>query len=447
MALEPSFVTEYNRLLEADPWGAAEQSEMLVAGFRERGILFAGSPMASFLRPHFVERRQWAALRADGRRLLELAARVARKAFHGDVARLASYLGIPESHARWIRPDRGEPDVLLSRLDAFLTPEGPRFVEINSDAPAGFGYGDRMAEVFASLPVFQAFARRFPVQYQASSSALVDAILGLWQERGSGGSPTVAIVDFPEVRTLPDQEILREAFGERGVRCVLADPRRMRVGRGRLWDADTAVDVVYRRAVLTELVEREDEVREFLEAYEQGLALCVNPFRCRLSEDKGFFALLADEHFAHLLSEADQDFIGARVPWTRRLAERRTRRGVHEVDLVPYVLENRMELVLKPAYGYGGRSVFVGSETEPDAWSSAVEQGLDESWVVQERVPIPEERFPVFDGERLDFEWLKVNANPFYVRGAEVGAVTRASRSSVINVSAGGGSIPTFVVD
>ena len=41
---------------------------------------------------------------------------------------------------------------------------------------------------------------------------------------------------------------------------------------------------------------------------------------------------------------------------------------------------------------------------------------------------------------------LKVNANPFYVLGEAVGAVTRASRSSVINVSAGGGSVPTFVV-
>ena len=41
---------------------------------------------------------------------------------------------------------------------------------------------------------------------------------------------------------------------------------------------------------------------------------------------------------------------------------------------------------------------------------------------------------------------LKVNVNPFFVDGADVGAVTRASRSSVINVSAGGGSVPTFVV-
>jgi hypothetical protein len=67
--------------------------------------------------------------------------------------------------------------------------------------------------------------------------------------------------------------------------------------------------------------------------------------------------------------------------------------------------------------------------------------------VVQERVTIPEEPFPVFSGGRLAFELLKVNTNPFYVTGAEVGAVTRVSRSSVINVSAGGGSVPIFVVD
>jgi hypothetical protein len=66
--------------------------------------------------------------------------------------------------------------------------------------------------------------------------------------------------------------------------------------------------------------------------------------------------------------------------------------------------------------------------------------------VVQERVPITEEPFPVVDDGRLAFPPLKVNVNPFYVAGAEVGAVTRASLSSVINVSAGGGSVPSFVV-
>ena len=68
-------------------------------------------------------------------------------------------------------------------------------------------------------------------------------------------------------------------------------------------------------------------------------------------------------------------------------------------------------------------------------------------WIAQERVAVPEEEFPVFDAAGLvNFESLKVNTNPFYVGGASVGAVTRISRDAVINVSAGGGSVPTFVV-
>ena len=57
--------------------------------------------------------------------------------------------------------------------------------------------------------------------------------------------------------------------------------------------------------------------------------------------------------------------------------------------------------MLKPAHGYGGRSVLVGDETAPEAWAAAVQDGLREPWVVQERVHIPEEVFPRLedDGE------------------------------------------------
>jgi uncharacterized circularly permuted ATP-grasp superfamily protein len=198
--------------------------------------------------------------------------------------------------------------------------------------------------------------------------------------------------------------------------------------------------------VLSEIVEREGEVRAFLGAYRHRLCPFVNSFRCRLSEDKAFFAVLTDEAFAHLLSEDERRLVAATLPWTRRVAERRTLESGREVDLVPFVIENRERLVLKPTHEYGGRSVLLGSETSPGEWEAAVRAALDAPWVVQARVEIPEEPFPVFDGGSLDFVSLKVNTNPFYVAGQAVGAVTRASRSFVINVSAGGGSVPTFVV-
>jgi uncharacterized circularly permuted ATP-grasp superfamily protein len=438
-------IDAYHRLLQADPAAAREQAEGLREAFLRESVTFDGQAMPSFVRPHFVGRRDWDALRTEGHRVMDIAARMARDVFEGDVGRLCDFLGTPAREARWVSLDPGPPDVVLSRLDAFVTPGGPRFIEINSDAPAGFGYSDRMARLFEELPVFREFARSVPVSYQASDDALVRAVVARGDPRRK--RPRVAIVDWADVKTLPDQEILREAFEARGFPCVLADPREVEISGGRLHAAGGAVDLVYRRAVLSELVEREEEVHGFLEAYESGLCPFVNTFRCRLSEDKAFFAILTDETYAFLMSEDERALLGRVLPWTRRVAERRTLRDGRDVDLVPHILENREGLVLKPAHAYGGRSVFLGSETSAEEWEAATRAALDAPWVVQERVTIPEEPFPVVgEGGELAFVPLKVNANPFYVAGEEAGAVTRASRSSVINVSAGGGSVPTFVV-
>jgi hypothetical protein len=441
-------IVEYHRLLEAHPAAAGEQAAGLRQAFARERVTFDGQPMPSFVRPHFVARAAWDALRGQGVRVMETAARVAREVFDGDVGRLCAFLGTPAAEARWVALDPGPPDVVLSRLDAFVTPEGPRFIEINSDAPAGFGYSDRMAGLFQELPVFREFARRVPVDYQRSDAALVRAVVGQWPSSSDPGGPRIAIVDWADVKTLPDQEILREAFAARGFECVLADPRAVGVQGGRLRAEGKVVDLVYRRAVLSELVQREDEVQPFLRAYREGLCPFVNSLRCRLSEDKAFFAVLTDESFAALMSEEERALVSRVLPWTRRVAERRTLKDGREIDLLPFVVENREHLVLKPAHSYGGRSVFLGSETSPEEWEAAARAGLEAPWVVQERVTIPEEPFPVFDDETgdLSFVPLKVNANPFYVAGEEAGAVTRASRSSVINVSAGGGSVPTFVV-
>jgi uncharacterized circularly permuted ATP-grasp superfamily protein len=443
--LAAAAVARYHALIERDPEGALQQERALYEAFAARGVTFAGEPMQTFLRPHFVERGDWDTLLSGGRRLLELAARVARTAFDGDVARLGAFLGAPAAEMAWVSLDPGPPDVVLSRVDAFLSPMGPRFIEINSDAPAGFGYGDRMAQLFQELPLFQTFAREVAVSYQASSPALIASVL---REAAAAGvpAPVVAIVDWAEVKTRPDQEILQHDFQAAGVQCLLADPREMELSGGRLRAAGSPIDVVYRRAVLSELIAREDAVRDFMEAYRSGAARFVNTFRCHLSEDKAFFALLTDEVFHDLLSDDEVQFVARVVPWTRRLAERTTERDGRTVDLVPHVIAERAGLVLKPAHGYGGQSVLVGDETAPDVWEKAALRGLSEPWVVQERVAIPEEPFPVFTEGRLAFEPRKVNVNPFYAGGADVGAVTRMSRSSVINVSAGGGSTPVFVV-
>src|SRR5262245_48599699 len=92
-------VAAYNQRVQSDPAEALAQAAWLSEELRQKGVLYDGAPMQSFLRPHFVARGDWLRLRDVGRRLLELAARVARQAFGGDAGRLCAYLGTPQAEA------------------------------------------------------------------------------------------------------------------------------------------------------------------------------------------------------------------------------------------------------------------------------------------------------------------------------------------------------------
>src|SRR6185503_283513 len=92
----------YNRIVAAEPRAAAEQAEWLADAFARGGVTYDGRPMRTCLRPHLIARADWQRLRTEGRRLLDLAVRVARTAFDGDAHALCAWLGQPEAHARWI---------------------------------------------------------------------------------------------------------------------------------------------------------------------------------------------------------------------------------------------------------------------------------------------------------------------------------------------------------
>jgi len=407
-------------------------------------ITFGGLPMPTFLRPQFVDRDTWTTLTTSATQLIRLSKRVARTAFDGRLEDLLDFLGAPEAHRGLLRLEPPGPDVALSRVDGFIAHDRVRFIEINSDAPAGFGYADRMTEVFARLPLVGGMTTTDPLLVIGS----IDALVASLRAHARVANPRVAIVDLKTVRTRPDQEILREEFARRGLDTILADPRELEIAKGRLVADGQPIDLIYRRTVISEVLAIEKEAPAFFEAYAKSLAVFVNSFRCYLSEDKAFFAILTDERFASLLSEGERAFVATYVPWTRKVEDRKTEWRGRAIELLPWIEQHRERLVLKPTHGYGGDNVIVGSSADDRRWSDAVQNAsLKGGWIVQERVEIPEEEFPVFDaGGGLDFESLKVNTNPFYVGGAEVGAVTRISRDAVINVSAGGGSVPTFVV-
>jgi uncharacterized circularly permuted ATP-grasp superfamily protein len=158
---------------------------------------------------------------------------------------------------------------------------------------------------------------------------------------------------------------------------------------------------------------------------------------------------LSDEQYADLYNADELAAIEAHIPWTRLVGDRKTRFHSKEIELVPFIAENRDNLVLKPNDEYGGKGVVIGWETPQNDWNDALHHALTEPYVVQERVNLPTEDFPTVIDGKLNVSPRLVDADPFIFQGRTVnGCLTRLSTVTLLNVTAGGGSVvPTFIVE
>jgi hypothetical protein len=134
------------------------------------------------------------------------------------------------------------------------------------------------------------------------------------------------------------------------------------------------------------------------------------------------------------------------IPWTRILRPGRVSYGKWVVDLLDFVSDNRQRLVLKPASEYGGHGVSLGIETEQGEWDRIISGHAEAGdYIVQEYVPVPEEMFPTVEDGHVQMRLKRFNINPFGIGGRYAGMITRISDRAVINVSAGGGLLPSVV--
>lgn len=444
-------VDDFHRLITDDPVAAEADADQLDAALTARGVLFAGKPMPVHLRPHFFAPERRTRLETAAATVLRAALAAEGGLFDGDRERLYTALRIDDAERRLLRIHPGYEDaVVWTRLDAFPIGDDVFFLEFNHDAPAGVGYSAAMTEIYLALPIVRRFMQRYALTPDDPRPALLAALLDAYRAFGGTEHPTIGVVDWTDVRTSSDQLILRDYFTAQGHPTVIADPRDLTLRRGRLYAGDVRLDIVYRRVVTSELLTKLDETRDFITAYQTRAACFVNSFRCRVSENKAFFSFLTDPEQLTFLPEETRRTLATHLPWTRIAAEQTVRLpDGRRVDLCEHVVRHRTDYVLKPADAYGGTNVYVGGDTDEATWAQAVQRAVkdDALWVVQRRVPTPTEVFPIrrADGG-FDFQPMKYNANPFYLGGRVAGVVVRTSRSAVINVSAGGGSIPTFTV-
>jgi hypothetical protein len=307
-----------------------------------------------------------------------------------------------------------------------------------------------LAEATLGMPIIREFMHHYELRLLASRHNVMHALLDAYRQF-SGQSkrrPTMAILDWKEVPTYSEFVLTRDYLLGQGIHCVIADPRNVEYNNGKLTAEGVAIDLIYKRVLINELVERGGEDHPVVRAVRDRAVCMVNPFRCKLLHKKLSLAVLSDERNHELFTAGEIECIQQHIPFTRRVAEMQTLFHGENVDLLPFIDGNKDRFVLKPNDEYGGTGIVLGWEASDDQWQQALRHASNEPFIVQERIQLPVESYPVLANGKVSIEPRIEDTAPFVFYGQFMdGIMSRLSTESLVNVTAGGGSsVATFIV-
>lgn len=397
--------TVFDRLLVADLGDAAAEE------------LFAERPHLVSYAPVFVSASEIAPLRAA-------------------VAAIEAVVRLPGYRAEalgWASPiaqrDFGPRGVLMG-YDFHLTPDGPRLIEVNTNAGgaflnARFARAQRVCCATAGVGVESGEADAFEARAQAMFAQE-------WAlQRGAGSPRLIAIVDdAPEAQHLYPEFRLAKAVLERGGPAVeIADPRALSYVDGALRLHGQVVDLVYNR--LVDFAFEAPEHAALAAAYADG-AVVVTP-------NPHHHALYADKRNLILLSEADRVSAWGAAPEIEAALAAIPRTIAVTAANAERLWTERKAWFFKPTRGHASKGVYRGDKLTRRVWDEILAGG----YVAQAYAP-PSERIVEVDGRP---EPRKLDVRFYTYDGEIMLSAARLYQGQTTNMrTPGGGFAPLFVV-
>ncbi|MDQ7746354.1 hypothetical protein [Hydrogenophaga pseudoflava] len=319
--------------------------------------------------------------------------------------------------------------------DFHLADDGPRLIEINSNAGGAFL---NAALARAHRACCESFQQVFDPQDRLRNldEAFVAMFRAEWQsQRGDAPLRNVVIVDdVPDAQYLaPEFQMARALFAAHGLIAVVADPRELQWRDGALWHpalpAGTPVDLVYNR--LTDFYLQDSGHDVLQQAYRAGSAVVTpHPRTHALYADKRNLATLSDaallEHWG--VGEADRALLRRVVPATQRVT----------AENADALWAQRRTLFFKPAAGFGARAAYRGDKLTRRVWDEI----LAGDYVAQTTVP-PSERLVRVGHETMR---LKLDLRAYTYRGQMQLLAARTWSGQTTNFRTEGGGFSPVVV-
>ncbi len=441
-------IGRYQELIAGETFRDLSWAENLQENMRQHHFIQSGRLIAPVLRPQFISLTQLQSLTRSSERLAAILHRT-QAAVVGSPALLNRLRLLPAEKMLAAIPVRKASLSTACRFDARIANGSLCIGGFDACRPEGFAHSELLADLFLNLPIMRAFGQgRYKIGKLANSSRLVSALLDTWKEFGGINTPHVAILESESEGSngFSEGQLLASLLVEHGCQARVVTPENYQYSAGRLRSGPFEIDVVFRRLRIGDLLAHFDLSHPVLSAYRDSAVCLINNFQSEVLGCRAFFEFLTDGTFGHLLPSGDRKLLTAIVPWTRIITQRKTHYKDDAIDLLPFILQNRDRLVLRPNNNSDSGRVFAGVDTSAAEWERALRTALHSSYVVQERTCFDRQSVPFFLHGDLKMKDAEIAVHPQLSHGKLNGAtaVIEACISSSTTCSA---AAPVFLLE
>lgn len=387
-------------MIAREPTQAYLKDRSLQNGMRtvEQTEPFVSWPLQALQRPLFADAAAMAELCRDLSRLHWLLDDLAERCFGGSRGYLEAQ-GIADELIDVILAGAVGTSCTHLRADVFATGGQAKVIELNRGNGLGSIDTSLLNEALLGQPGFAAFARDHKLSYVDTLQRVADQLTAAGTAP-DGGPPSVALIEESGARDNPGgaTERMCRNLRSRGLTIALGELRDLTERNGRIYlNGDIRVDVIFRYFDATNLTADDPTTAALTKAQYCGALALFPPLDTDVSARKATLGLLREPHVWSALTPDEQALVDRRVPWTRMIGRDR--------QVIAECRSRREELVLKPADGFQGSGVIIGTNVSDQEWRAHLESPALQNYLVQERV-VPDEELFADSGRLVDWHVL-----------------------------------------
>ncbi|NLJ79002.1 MAG: glutathionylspermidine synthase family protein [Tissierellia bacterium] len=332
-------------------------------------------------------------------------------------------------------------NIPISRFDLFYDGGDEfKFIEINTDGSSGMNEDNIFSNIVLDSKAMEAMGKRYRVDYFELIDSWVEESLRIYDcFTNKVDKPNIGIVDFVETGISAEFETFKKAYMKRGYNAEIIDPRELKYTDGHLYYGDMRIDLIYRRIVTVEFIEKSDEIPDLIDAYRDGAVCMIGSLRSQIMHNKIIFKVLHQEETLNMLTEEEASFIKKHIPYTEEFSGDPSR--------LEMVKQHKDSYIIKPMDSFASQGVHSGRDFTQEEWAEVIEDCWDRDYLFQEFIEPSKGPFVQFDdGGDLSIGDFNINIGVYMYNGRFAGIYTRISKANIIFGREGYYSIPNLLV-